>query len=176
MKASEVVGHTAVAREGGQELGKIKDLVVDAPGKQVLGLVVSEGLLKAARVAQWSSIQAIGPDSVIPSTPESVVKASEIPEIQTVLDDKKSIRGLRLQTTEGKDLGKVEDFEFDEKTGLVEGYVLSGGLFADTVSGHSFLPTPFSIELGKDVAFVSSDVEATVRQLSGGIKGAFKRD
>ena len=118
MKASEVVGRTAVVREGGQELGKIKDLIVDAPGKQVLGLLVSEGLLKAARVAQWSSIQAIGPDSVIFSTPESVVKASEIPEIQKVLDDKKSIRGLRLQTTEGKDLGKVEDFEFDEKTGL----------------------------------------------------------
>ena len=50
MKASEVVGRTAVARQGGQELGKIKDLVVDPTGKQVLGLVVSEGLLKGARV------------------------------------------------------------------------------------------------------------------------------
>ena len=55
---------------------------------------------------------------------ESVVKASEILEIQSAIADKKSIRGLRLQTTDGKDLGKVEDFQLDEKTGLVEGYIL----------------------------------------------------
>ena len=165
-----------IAREGGQELGRIKDLVVDQAGKQVLGLIVSEGLFKGVRVARWSSLQAIGPDSAILGSRDNVVRSSEIPEIQKVLDDKKTIRGLRLQTTEGKDLGKVEDFEFDEKTGLVEGYVLSGGLFADTVSGHSFLPTPSSIELGTDVAFVSPEAEATVKQLSGGIKGAFKRD
>jgi uncharacterized protein YrrD len=175
MKASEVVGRTVVAREGGQELGRIKDLVVDQAGKQVLGLIVSEGLFKGVRVARWSSLQAIGPDSAILGSRDNVVRSSEIPEIQKVLGDKKTIRGLRLQTTEGKDLGKVEDLQFEETTGLVEGYILSGGLFADTVSGHSFLPTPFSIELGKDVAFIAPDAEPTIQQMSGGIKGAFKR-
>jgi hypothetical protein len=32
-----------------------------------------------------------------------------------------------------------------------------------------------SIELGKDVAFVGAEVEATIRQSTGGIKGVFKR-
>src|SRR5664279_2398578 len=86
MKASEVVGRTVVTREGGQELGKVKDIVVDEPGQKILGLVVSEGLLTGARVAPWSALQAIGPDSVILSTKESVVKPSEVPEIQRVLD------------------------------------------------------------------------------------------
>ncbi len=56
----------------------------------------------------------------------------------------------------------------------MEGYELSGGLFSDAFGGRSFLPTPMSIELGKDVAFVGPEAEATIQQ-SGGIKGAFKR-
>jgi uncharacterized protein YrrD len=175
VKAGEVIGRSVVVREGGQEVGKIKDLVVDQPGKQVLGFVISEGLLRGAKVAPWAALQAIGPDSVVLNSAGSVVKAAQAPEIKGVLDKGTSIRGLRLQTTEGKELGKVEDFQFDEHTGAVEGYELSGGLLSDTFGGRSFLPTPMSIELGKDVAFVGPEAEATLQQSSGGIMGAFKR-
>jgi uncharacterized protein YrrD len=174
-KASEVIGRPVIVREGGQEVGKIKDLVVDQSGKQVLGFVVSEGLLSSTKVAPWSGLQAIGPDSVILSAAGSVVKAAGAPEIKSALDRGTNVRGLRLQTTEGKELGKIEDFQFDEHTGAVEGYELSGGIFSDTFEGRSFLPTPMSIELGKDVAFIGPEAEATIQQSTGGIKGAFKR-
>ncbi|MFH0914983.1 MAG: PRC-barrel domain-containing protein [bacterium] len=175
VKAGEVIGRPVIVREGGQAVGKIKDLVVDQPGKQVLGFVISEGLLKSTKVAPWTALQAIGPDSVVLNAAGDVVKAGQAPDIKSVLDKGKNIRGLRLQTTEGKELGKVEDFQFDEHTGAVEGYELSGGLFSDTFGGRSFLPTPMSIELGKDVAFVGPEAEATIQQSTGGIKGAFKR-
>lgn len=175
VKATEVIGKPVVVREGGQEVGKVKDLVVDEPGKRVIGFVISEGLLRGARVATWSALQAIGPDSVILASKSSIVKAADAPEIKAVLDKGKVIRGLRLQTTEGKDLGRVEDFHFNEQTGEVEGYELSGGILADTIGGRTFLPTPETIELGKDVAFVAPEVQETIKQLSGGIKGAFRR-
>jgi uncharacterized protein YrrD len=174
-KASEVIGRPVIVREGGQEIGKIKDLVVDQSGKQVLGFVVSEGLLSSTKVAPWSGLQAIGPDSVILSSAGSVVKAAGAPEIKSALDRGTNVRGLRLQTTEGKELGKIEDFQFDEHTGAVEGYELWGGIVSDTFGGRSFLPTPMSIELGKDVAFIGPEAEATIEQSTGGIKGAFKR-
>jgi uncharacterized protein YrrD len=175
IKASEVIGRSVIVREGGQEAGKIKDLVVNQSGQLVLGFVISEGLLRSARVAPWSAVQAIGPDSVVLNAKSSIVKAAEIPDIKSVLDTDTNIRGLRLQTTDGKDLGKVEDFQLNEGTGAVEGYELSGGILSDTLGGRTFLPAPVSIELGKDVAFVGPEAEATIRQLSGGIKGAFKK-
>lgn len=174
VKAGEVVGRPVIVREGGRQVGKVKDVIVDQAGKQVLGFIISEGLLKSTKVASWGALQALGPDSVILNAAGSVVKAAQAPEIKGVLDKGLSIRGLRLQTTEGKELGKVEDFQFDERTGEVEGYELSGGILADAFEGRAFLPTPPSIELGKDVAFVGPEAEATVHQ-SGGIKGAFKR-
>jgi uncharacterized protein YrrD len=175
IKASEVMGRSVTVREGGQEAGKVKDLIVDQAGQQVLGFLIAEGLLKSTKVAAWASLRAIGPDSVVLSTRDSIVKASAAAEIKAALDVDTSIRGLRLQTTEGKDLGKVEDFYFNEVTGAVEGYEVSGGVVSDTFGGRSFLPTPPSIELGKDIAFVSPEVEATIQQAGGGIRAAFKK-
>ncbi len=159
VKAGEVIGRKVIGRESGEEIGKIKDLVIDPTGKQVIGFVISEGVIHGAKVAAWSTLQALGPDAVVLNASSSVVKAAEQPDIKAVLDKELSIRGLRLETTEGKELGKIEDFHFDERTGLVEGYELAGGLF----SKGSFLPTPASIELGKDVAFVGPEAESSIQ-------------
>jgi uncharacterized protein YrrD len=175
IKAGDVLGRAVTVREGGHEAGKIRDLVVDQAGKQVLGFIISEGIFKSTRVAAWAALQAIGPDAVVLSSFGSIVKASEAADIKAALDSGTSIRGLRLQTTEGKDLGKIEDFYFDDESGAVEGYEISGGIFSGTFGGRSFLPTPVSIELGKDVAFVGIEAEATIRQEGGGIRGAFRR-
>ncbi|MCG6919500.1 MAG: PRC-barrel domain-containing protein [Acidobacteria bacterium] len=155
-----MIGRAVVAREGGQEIGKVKDLVVDPSGARVLGLVVSEGFLKSTKVAPWMGVQAIGPDSVILTAVTSVVKAGEAPDIKAVLEKELNIRGLRLQTTAGKDLGKIEDLQFEETTGAVLGYELSG----EAAGRNWFLPTPPSMELGKDLAFVAPEAEATIEK------------
>lgn len=160
-KASEIIGRAVVVREGATEAGKIKDVVVDPSGRQVLGFVLSEGLFKSAKVVPWAGLQAIGPDSVIVDTVTSIVKAAEAPEIEAVLQKDLSIRGVRLQTTTGKDLGKIDDLRFDERTGAVLGYELAGGVF----ERNSFMPTPMSLELGKDLAFVGAEAEATIEKM-----------
>jgi uncharacterized protein YrrD len=175
-KASEIIGRAVAIREGGQHVGKVRDLVIDQYGKQVLGFVISEGMFKSTRVAPWGGVQTIGPDSVILGTTGAVVKAVDVPDIKSILDKNLRIRGVKLQTTAGKDLGEIDDLEFDDRTGAVLGYQLSGGLFADAFGGHSFLPTPMSIELGKDLAFVGPEAEATIGERGDGLKGALKRD
>jgi uncharacterized protein YrrD len=173
LMASDVIGRQITVRDGGQNVGKIRDLVVDPTGRQVMGMVLSDGMFAASRVAPWKAVQAFGPDSVVIDVAGSVVKAVEIPDIKAVLDKKTKIKGLKLLTTTGKDLGKITDFTFDETTGSISGYELSGGLFSTALEGAPFLPTPPSIELGKDVAFVAPEVEATIVP-GGGLMGAFK--
>lgn len=160
-KASEVIGRAVVVREGAQEVGKVKDLILDPAGRQVLGFVVAEGLFKATKVAPWASVQAIGPDSVIVAAATSIVKSAELPDIQAVLEKDLSISGVKLQTTAGKDLGKIDDVQFDEHTGAVLGYELGGGVFGR----NSFMPTPLSLELGKELAFVGAEAESTIQKI-----------
>jgi uncharacterized protein YrrD len=166
-KASDVVRRNIMARSTGQAAGKIKDVVVDQPGRQVLGFLVGIGALKGERVVPYAEIQALGQDSVIVNAPESLVKAEQAPDIKAALTRSGSIHGLRVQTTNGKDLGRIEDISFDDKTGLISGYELSGGIFGP----HSFMPTPASLELGRDVAFVAPEVETSIEKLSGGVFG-----
>jgi len=160
MKASEILGRAAVIREGGQKTGKIKDLVVDPTGRQVLGFVLVEGGFKKTLVARWAGLQTIGLDNVIFNATSDVVKAAGAPEIKAVLDGKLRFKNRKLQTTGGRDLGEIEDLQFDERTGAVLGYELSGGIF----SGRHFLPTPPTMEVGKDVVFVAPEIEATIQK------------
>lgn len=176
VKASDLLGRQVVSREEGRTLGRVRDLVVDDSGKRVLGLVVAEGMLRGAKVAQWQAVQAVGPDSVVLDSERSVVPAGQVPPIKKVLDRKTRIRGLKLQTTAGKEIGRIEDFHIQESDGSVLGYELSSGLFADTFSGRPFLPTPPVLELGRDIAFIAPELEATIVEATGGIKGAFRRD
>lgn len=167
MKASDVIGRQITVRDGGQDIGKIRDLVVDSAGREVIGIVLSDGMFIGSRVAPWKAVQAFGPDSVVIDATGSVVKASAAPDIKAVLDKKTHIKGLKLLTTKGKELGKIVDVVFDETTGDVGGYELSGGLFSDTFKGIPFLPTPRWIELGKDVAFVGPEAEPTIKPSAG---------
>ncbi len=163
VRASDVIGRQITVRNGGQDIGKIKDLVVDSDGHEVIGIVLSDGMLAGSRVAPWNAVQAFGPDSVVIDATGSVVKASAAPDIKAALDKKTRVKGLKLLTTKGKELGKIVDLIFDETTGDVGGYELSGGPFSDMFKGTPFLPTPQWIELGKDVAFVGPEAEPTIR-------------
>jgi uncharacterized protein YrrD len=162
VKASDVMGRRITTREGGQEIGKVKDLAVDPTGREVLGIVLSDGMLSGARVAPWKSVQAVGPDSVVLDKASSVVKAKSLPEIKAALGKKTKVKGLKLLTNKGKDLGKITDTVFDEATGEIVGYELSSSLFADAFDGTPFMPTPSWMEFGEDVVFVAPEVEATV--------------
>jgi uncharacterized protein YrrD len=163
MKASEIVGRAAVVREGGQKAGKVKDVIVDLTGRQVLGFVIAERPFRQAKVALWEGLQTIGPDNVIFEAATSVVKADEVPEVKAELASKVKLKGRKLQTTAGKDLGEIEDVQFDDSTGAVVGYELSSGLF----SGHHFLPTPPAMEIGRDIVFVAPEIEATIQKGKG---------
>ncbi len=146
IKASEIVGRPVVVREGGRDAGKVKDLVVDQTGRRVLGFLIREGVLRGAKVAPWEGLQAIGPDSVVLSSAAGIVSAGDAPEIKAVLDAGTSIRGLRLQTTAGKELGRVEDFQFNEQTGRSRATSISGGVVSDTLGGRTVLPIPATLE------------------------------
>ncbi len=62
------------------------------------------------------------------------------------------MRGTQIVTVCGQNLGRMVDLYFNEDTGEIEGYEVSGGIFADAYSGRSFVPAVQTLKIGEDYA------------------------
>ncbi|MCL5734401.1 MAG: PRC-barrel domain-containing protein [Actinobacteria bacterium] len=159
-RGRDLVGLPVITRDNGTKVGKVEDVILDRACTRVLGLLVDEGgWFSSARVVPWASILVVGLDAVIIAAEAGVKKASEVPEMNEVLDRGYVLDGLELETTRGTKLGRIEEFYFDPTTGVVRGFELSGG------RKPSFLPLPQGFETGRDVAFVDPSVESTIIEL-----------
>lgn len=172
-KGSDLVGKPVIAFDTGQQFERIEDLIFDQESNQLLGFLVDEGgWFSTANVIPLQSVQTIGPDAVIVPSKTAEVSAERVPEIKRILDRNNVLRGTKIMTTDGRDLGIMTDLYFDEKTGAVEGYEVSGGIFADAYSGRAFVPAPQTLKIGDDVAFVPPETATLMEEQVGGIKAA----
>ncbi len=171
-KGSEVIGKVVVAYDTGKRIARIWDLIFDQNSNQLLGFLVEEsGWLSSARVIPFDRIQALGTDAAIVFSKEAIVRARRVPEIRKIWQRNNVLRGTRIMTVNGRDLGTMVDLYFNDETGVVEGYEVSGGLFADAYSGRSFVPAPHTLKIGEQVAFVPLETADLMAEQVGGIRG-----
>jgi uncharacterized protein YrrD len=174
-KGSDILGKTVVAYDSGRWVSQVKDLIFDQDSNQLLGLLVREsGWFSDAEVIPFQGIQAIGSDTIIVPAESAIIRASQLPEVKRILERNNILKGTHIMTTDGRDLGKMIDLYFDEQTGVIEGYEVSGGLFADAYSGRSYVPVPHTLRIGENVAFVPSEVADLMEEQVGGIKAAMQ--
>ncbi len=170
-----MLGKPVVAYDSGEEFRKIIDLIFDQKNNQLLGFLVDEGgWFSNALVLPLKRIQAIGADAVIVASRDAIAPANEFPEIQSILARDNILKGTRIMTIDGRDLGTMEDLYFDDITGAIEGYEVSGGIFADAYSGRSFVPAPDTLKIGEDIAFVPAETAALMEEQVGGIRAALQ--
>jgi uncharacterized protein YrrD len=168
-----MLGKPVVAYDTGEEVEKIVDLIFDQENNLLLGFLVDEGgWFSNALVLPLTRIQAIGADAVIVSSREVITPASYFPEIQSILERDNTLKGTKIMTIDGRDLGTMVDLYFDDISGAIEGYEVSGGIFADAYSGRSFVPAPDTLKIGEDIAFVPSETADLMEEQVGGIRAA----
>jgi uncharacterized protein YrrD len=174
-KGRDIIGKPVVSYDTGEKFDRIQDLIFDQNSNRLLGFLVEEaGWLKEARVLPLTEIQSIGADAVIVPSKNVVVRTSDIKPVAAILEHNNILKGTRIMTTDGRDLGTLIDLYVDERTGVIEGYEASGGLFADVYSGRSFIPAPQTLKIGKDIAFVPSKTAELMEEQVGGIKSAMQ--
>ena len=170
-----MIGKPIVAFDSGEEFNNIVDLIFDQENNLLLGFLVDEGgWFSNALVLPLSSVQAIGNDAVIVASRDTIAPATEFPQIQRILERDNVLKGTKIMTLDGRDLGTMVDLYFDDVSGVIEGYEVSGGIFADTYSGRSFVPAPDTLKIGEDIAFVPSETADLMEEQVGGIRAALQ--
>lgn len=174
-KGKDFIGKTIVAYDSGKKINSIKDLIFDQSDNSLLGFLIEEGsLFSDPKVLPLAQVKALGNDAAIVPSRSAIAPARNYPNIQQILEHNNILNGTRIMTTDGRDLGKLVDFYFDENTGAIEGYETSGGLFADAYSGRSFVPAFQTLKIGEDVAFVPAETIALMEEQVGGLKAAMQ--
>lgn len=174
-KGTDLIGKAVVAYDTGERFETVLDLIFDQDSNRLLGFLVDEaGWFSTSKVIPLPSVQAIGLDAIIVPSKATEVSASDIQPIDRVLEHNNIMKGTKIMSTDGRDLGTMIDLYFDELTGEIEGYEVSGGMFADAYSGRSFVPAPETLKIGKDVAFVPSETADMMQEHVGGIKASMQ--
>ncbi|GAC1386029.1 MAG: PRC-barrel domain-containing protein [Herpetosiphon sp.] len=172
-KGTDLIGKPVVSFDTGEVFEHIQDLVFDQTNNQLLGFVVDEGgWFSNARVLPLTNIHAIGQDDVIVPNKQVILEADSEPRFKAIMARNNVLKGTKIVTTDGRDLGTLTDLYFDEHTGVVEGYEASGGIFADAYTGRAFIPAPSTLKIGEDVAFVPPETADLMEEQAGGLKGA----
>jgi uncharacterized protein YrrD len=172
-KGRDMIGKPVIAYDTGRKVDTITDLIFDQDENRLLGFLIDEGgWFSSAKVLPIAQIKAIGLDAVIVAGKDSIKPSSSLPDIHRVLERNNVLKGTQIMTLDGRDLGTMVDLYFDSKTGIVEGYEVSGGLFADAYSGRSFVPAPQTLKIGEDFAFVPPETADRMEEQVGGIKAA----
>lgn len=174
-KGKSVIGKEILSLAEGVKLDKVNDLVVEPGGQRVVALVVSEGgFMSSSKVVPIVQVASFGKDAVVIESSDSIISASAEPELEAIVAGDDRILGKTVYTTTGDDQGSIADIYFEESTGAVVGYEITGGMLGDAARGRSYLATDEITAIGNDVIYVEPETAATLEGQVGGIQGTLE--
>jgi uncharacterized protein YrrD len=174
-KGKSLIGKEILALDSGTKLDKVNNLIIDPGGQRLVALVVDQGgLMSTTKVIPIEEVSSFGRDAVVVGGQHSIVTTAEAPGIKEVVEQTEKFVGKQVFTVTGDDQGTIADIYFDEPTGTVLGYEVSGGWLQNAAKGTSYLPSEDIASVGADVIYVEPEVAGALDQQVGGVQGALE--
>lgn len=153
IKYGDILNMIVTSTQEGKCLGRISKMAVDMKKRKVVGFVLEEDN-KEEKVIRIQEVTAYGKDSVMVSSKSSLKTVCELSGVAEAAAFGRKIIGLRIVTDRGENIGEVESFYFNEKTGVITHYEVSGGLLPNLIDGKGLLPKEGVVALGEDALVV----------------------
>lgn len=174
-KGKSLIGKDILTLEDGAKLEKVNGVIVDPGGQRLVALVVDQGgLMSSTRVVPIEEVSSFGRDAVVIGGRGSIVTTAEAPGLKQLVEQSEKIVDKKVFTVTGDEQGTIADIYFDESSGKVLGYEVSGGVIGDVAKGTSYLPSEEITSIGTDVVLVAPEVADVLDQQVGGIQGALQ--
>lgn len=172
-KGRTVIGQDVYSLSDGLRVQSVKDLIVNETHDAIVALLVDEGgLLGTSTIVPIEAVHRFGPDAVMVAAASAVVPASSDERVAAILDRRGSLVGTPVVTTEGAKVGAIGDMYFDETSGRILGYEVSGGTIGDVMRGTSWLPLEAIDVVGPDAVIATPEAEEIVDSQVGGVTAA----
>lgn len=165
-----------VSLEDGSQVGKVKNLLLDAAGKKVAGLVLDQkGLFKDSRVVPFDQIQNIGEHAITIDKSTRAERFANLPHLAKLMKEQVHLIGTQVITEDGNVLGTVEEYYFDSCTGKITLLLLGGGNFVgNLLKGRAGLPASALVTLGKSTVIARRGAEELLEKEEGAVQETMK--
>jgi sporulation protein YlmC with PRC-barrel domain len=132
VRFSEAKGHRVMSTSEAVTVGRVKSLVVDVPAARVIALQLRKTPGEGS-VLTWGDMSAFGRDAITVESGDVITVPAG--DLAWLSDKHHDPIGKRVLTTEGVELGAVQDIDFD----LTDGSIVSVLTQTDEVDGTRLL-------------------------------------
>lgn len=155
IKGRKLTGLPIIALDMGSELGEVKELIYEPREHRILAVLLEEGgWIKGAKIINWQDLRHIGEDAVTVKGSEAVQDSNSQKELQELCRNRVSLKGFKLLTEKGEEIGIIEDILLNPSTGEIVGYELSRGIVQDLLDGRWEFFLPEEIVIGDNTVVI----------------------
>lgn len=160
-RVSDMIGKAVVSVNSGEKLGTVSDGLLEPGGVRLIGLVVRHGVLGNEHVLPLSDLQTVGRDALLVRSDEHLVSAREWRKADVGAARSSSVRGRRVVTAAGEEIGHVSDFLTDEQTGGFGGLEVESTSLGGLRSRRIVVPASSAPRVGPDAVVIKENALAS---------------
>ncbi|WP_051688245.1 PRC-barrel domain-containing protein [Desulfofalx alkaliphila] len=175
IKSKQLVGMPVISLAEGQQIGRVKELVINPDSKSIAALVIEQrGWFKEQKFIPYGKVHSVGSDAITIDQSSNVQKGSGLPDIVKLTKDKHGVIQAKVVAENGKLLGVVEEFYLDTDKGAIVGLELSGSFIDGLISGRAFLDMAFVQTIGRELLIAGNDAADNLIKVDGGLSETMK--
>lgn len=156
-RLGDVIGKTVVSVTTGGKLGTVSDALLQPGGEGVIGLVLGGGLLAKEHVLPLNDVQTFGADTVLARTDEHMMNAREWRQSEVSAVRSSTVRGRRVVTASGREIGHVSDFVVDETTGAFDALEIESRSLGGLRTSRRMISAASTPRVGPDAIVVEDN-------------------
>ncbi|MDD2497241.1 MAG: PRC-barrel domain-containing protein [Desulfitobacteriaceae bacterium] len=157
--SKKVVSLPVFSVSEGEQIGYVKNLVVDPQKKEIIALVIDQkGWFRENKIIPFNRVNSIGENAITVDKSGTAEKPANLPQILKLLKDPVPLINSKVVTAAGRTLGYVEEFWFNIQ-GEITRLEISGGLLEGFLKGKAALPAEEIVTIGKNVIIATDGAE-----------------
>jgi len=158
-KSQQIIGLPIISISDGNEVGKVKNIVLNAESGTIDYFVVDSGIqVLSTRVIPTTNVLGIGEYAMTILNPEAISDISRIPSAIDLLQKNITVKGTKVLTKKGSLIGETGDIFVDVDNGC---NIVGIEYIADiTQKKVRIIPRSSVITFGKTLLVVEDDVQS----------------
>ncbi len=169
LKGKSTLGKTIICLQNGQQMGKVKGIIIDPTAVKVAALFLeSKAIFKEKIFVPYDKVHSIEEVVTVKYT-NCTEKPHSSSHLGQLFRNRTSIYGAKIITESGTILGTVDDFLFDTTTGQIEHLIIAEKFHDKLFMRTSQLTVSYIVTIGDDAIIAKADAKDALCEVSGNI-------